>query len=161
MEPISAISSIVGVVDVAFRLTSSLLDYVKDVRNASTDRGLLAEETSSLAKLLERLLNRAQNPGFDQEWLDIKQDLLRQFVRGYGDLAILLGFDVATGQLKQESRLKKIRNATKWSFSKNEVYSILERVTRLQHYASTLLLDEQKWVIQQALFKSLCHTTNN
>ena len=148
MEPISAISTLVGLVDVAFRITSSLLDYAKDVRNASTDRELLAEVTSSLAKLLERFRNRAQNARFDQGWLEIKQDLLRQFVRAYGDLATSLGFDVATGQLKQESRLKKIRNAAKWSFSKNEVYSILEKVTRLQHYASTLLLDEQKSVTQ-------------
>lgn len=30
-----------------------------------------------------------------------------------------------------------------WSFTKSEIYSMLERITRLQLYANTLLLDEQ------------------
>ena len=32
-----------------------------------------------------------------------------------------------------------------WSLNKSEVYSILERIARLQKYANTLLLDDQRY----------------
>lgn len=38
----------------------------------------------------------------------------------------------------------------KWSFSKSEVYSLLERITRLQQHANVLLVDDQKSVFQSS-----------
>lgn len=144
MDPITGVTALVGLVDVAFRTASSLVEYTKNTRNASADRKLLAEESYTLSKLLERFRDRAQSASFDEKWLDARKDLLRQFSRAYDDLATSLNLDSSTSQLKQESRLKTIRTLSRWSFSKNEVYSLLERVTRLQQYASTLLLDEQQ-----------------
>ncbi|SLM37659.1 Ankyrin repeat-containing domain [Lasallia pustulata] len=98
--------------------------------------------------MLERLRSRLQSPAFDDKWLEQRKDIVRQFARAYDELAASLNFDVSTGQLKQESRLKAVRTLSKWSFAKSEVYSLLEKITRLQQYANTLLLEEQHSLIE-------------
>lgn len=146
MDPFSAVAAVVRLADVALHTVSALIEYTNNTQNASADRKLLAKETYILSKMLERLRTRLQSPGFDDKWLEERKDLVRQFARAYDELAASLNFDVLTGHLKQESRLKTIRTLSKWSFTKNEVYSLLERVTRLQQYANILLLEEQQLV---------------
>lgn len=144
MDPFSAVATAVGLADGALRTASALIEYTNNTQNASADRKLLAEETCSLSKMLERLRSRLQSPAFDDKWLEQRKDIVRQFARAYDELAASLNFDVSTGQLKQESRLKAVRTLSKWSFAKSEVYSLLEKITRLQQYANTLLLEEQQ-----------------
>ena len=144
MDPIGAIASIAGLADTALRTTSAIISFVQDAQNASTDRFLLAEEARALFKLLERLRLRAQNSGTDDKWLEDRTDVLRQFQKAYEDLAKTLKVDLLTGNFKRESRFKAIRTATKWPLTKSEVYAILERITRLQQYANTLLFDDQQ-----------------
>lgn len=144
MDPLSAIASILSCLDVALRTTSAIIILVQDTQNASTDRFLLAEEARALSKLLERLRRRVQGSNADDKWIEHRTDVLRQFHRAYEDLAKLLKVDTSTGDLKRESRFRAIRTATKWSLTKSDVYSILERITRLQQHANTLLLDDQQ-----------------
>lgn len=151
MEPLSAAASIVGVVDVALKTTSALIKYARDTKHASSDRILLAEEAAFLTKLLERLRLRTHESRHDEGWLKDHQDILRQFEAAYDDLAVTLKYDVTGGKLKEESRLRAARTAAKWSFTKSEIYSLLERVTRLQQYANMLLSDDQQSVIKSAL----------
>lgn len=144
MDPLSAISGIISCLDVALRTTSAIIALVNDIQNASTDRYLLAEEARALSTLLERLRRRAQSSDVDSKWIEHRTDVLRQFQRAYEDLAKTLKVDTSTGDLKRESRFRAIRTATKWSLTKSEVYSVLERITRLQQHANTLLLDDQQ-----------------
>lgn len=144
MDPISAAASIVGVIDVALKTTSALIKYVRDTKHASADRKPLAEEAAFLSKLLERLRLRAHESRYNEAWLEDHKDIVRQFEEAYDDLAITLNYDVGAGKLKSESRFRTARTAAKWSFTKSEVYSLLERVTRLQQYANMLLSDDQQ-----------------
>lgn len=146
MDPLSATASILGLIDVAIRTTASLVEYTRNTQNASADRRLLCEEAATLAKLLEKLRNRAQGPSTNKAWINERQELLRQFSRAYEDLLTSLKIDAATGQLKQESKLKTICTLSKWSFTKSEVYQLLERITRLQQYTNTLLIDDSQSV---------------
>ena len=146
MDPISMAAGILGVIDVAFRTTSLLAEYARNTKNASADRKLLCEEASSLGSLLERLRDRAQSPNANGTWVNERQELLRKFARASDDLAMSIKFDVSTGKLKQESKFRSICTLSKWSFTKNEVYQLLERITRLQQYTNTMLLDEQQSV---------------
>ena len=139
-------AGILGVIDVAFRTTSLLAEYARNTKDASADRKLLCEEASSLGNLLERLRDRAKGLNADGTWVNERQELLRQFARASDDLALSLKFDVSTGKLKQESKFKTICTLSKWSFTKSEVYQLLERITRLQQYTNTMLLDEQQSV---------------
>ncbi|KAH0536013.1 hypothetical protein FGG08_007096 [Glutinoglossum americanum] len=144
-----AAGSFINVVEVAFRTTSALVNYVQDTQHASTERKLLAEESRSLSAVLENLRERAQNTSLDDKWVGGRRQLVRQFQRAYDDLAASLKVDAPTGQLKQESRIKAIRTASRWSFTKSEVYSLLERINRLQQYANTLLLSDQYTVVER------------
>ena len=149
MEIVGATASVLQVVDLALRATSALIEYTNDTRNASNDRKKLAEETESLARLLERLRTRAEKSGSDDPWMEERIDLVRQFARANDDLAAMLKIGATTGQAKLESRIKIIHTVAKWSFTKSEVYSVLERITRLQLYANTLLLDEQCSMVER------------
>lgn len=148
MEPFSALTTVISFAEIALRTASALVEFTRNTKNASADRKMLAEETLALSKVLERLQSRTRSGTLSERWLEDRRDLLRQFARAHEDLATAFGFDVATGRLKIESRFNTIRTASKWSFTKSEVYSLLEKITRLQQYANTLLLDEQ-WSVPQ------------
>ena len=150
MDPISAVASILSVLDIALRTTSALVQYAEDTRSASTERRILAEEASCLLTILQRLFDRTQNAALELAWLENRKDLVRQFRRAYDDLAAALRLDITTGQLKPESRFQAIRTAARWSFNKSEVYSLVERVTRLQQHANLILLNDQRYVIRQS-----------
>ena len=70
MDPLSTAAALIGVVDVTVRVTTALVGYAKDSKNASSDRKLLAEEAQTLCKLLNRLRERAQKGGRDDNWLE-------------------------------------------------------------------------------------------
>lgn len=144
MDPLSAAAGVVSALDVAFRVTSALVQYAEDTRGATTERRILAEEATCLSNILQRLLERAHSRASDLAWLDDRKNLTRQFRRAFEDLAAALKIDVATGQLKSENKFKTMRTAAKWSFNKSEIYSLVERVTRLQQYANTMLLNDQR-----------------
>ena len=148
MDPLSVTANLVRVIDGALRITFALGEYARDTKNASSDRKLLAEETIFLSKLLQRLRDRAQTARHDETWLADHKDIVRQFAAAYDDLAMTLNFDAVTGKIKEESKLRAARTMAKWSFSKSDVYSLLERITRLQQYANVLLADDQRSVFQ-------------
>ena len=150
MDPLSFTAGLVGVIDAALRTTSALVKYARDTKNASPDRKMLAEETLLLSKLLQRLRDRAQTARHDETWLAEHKDIVRQFEAAYDDLAMTLKFDTVTGKIKEESKLRAARTIAKWSFSKSEVYSLLERITRLQQHANVLLADDQQLFSQFA-----------
>ena len=143
MEAFGAAATLPQLVDIALRTTSTLIEYTRNTQNASSDRKLLAEEAQSLSGLLESLRTRAETSHPDDKWLGQRTDLVQQFAQAYEDLATTLKINVNTKQLEKESRVKKVQTIVKWSFTKSEIYSMLERITRLQLYANTLLLDEQ------------------
>lgn len=148
MDPLSIAASLLSVIDVALRTTTALAKYARDTKNASSDKKLLAEETLFLSKLLHRLRDRAEKARSDQTWLADQKDIVRQFEAAYDDLAMTLSIDTVTGQIKQESKLKAARTIFTWSFSKSEIFFLLERITRLQQHASLLLVDEQQSAYQ-------------
>ncbi|KAL8991865.1 MAG: hypothetical protein Q9169_007581 [Polycauliona sp. 2 TL-2023] len=149
MDPLSITAGLLSVVDVALRTTTALAKYARDTKNASSDRKLLAEETLFLSKLLQRLQDRAGKARSDETWLADHKDIVRQFEAAYDDLAMTLRIDAVTGQIKQESKMRVARTMLTWSFSKSEIYSLLERITRLQQYANLLLIDDQHTILER------------
>lgn len=149
MEPVSLVASVLSLADVALRTSSALVKYSKDVKHASRDRKLLAEEAMFLAKLLERLKERALASNQNSAWEEGQRDVVEQFAAAYHDLATLLNFDISTGQPKNEGRFRALCTSAKWSFSKAEVYDMLQRITRLQQYTNVLLSDKQQDLLEQ------------
>jgi hypothetical protein len=149
MEPISLAATVVSLTDVALRTSSALIKYSKDAKHASRDRKLLAEEASFLSKLLERLRERASASDQESTWAEGHRDIVGQFAAAYQDLVDLLNFDISTGKPKDETRFRSLCTSAKWSFSKSEVYDILQRITRLQQYTNVLLLDKQHDILER------------
>jgi len=147
MEVIGATASIIQILDVALRITEALIRYGNDTKNASREKKVLVEETVSLAAILENLKEYAQSNIHDPTWLESRKDIVRQFQRAYQELATSLQLDIFTGKQKPETKLQAIRAAVKWSFGKSEVYALVERITRLQHYSTTLMIGDQGHVI--------------
>ena len=113
MDPVSTAASVLSIAQIALLVTSALVKYARDTQHASTEKTLLVEEASSLSRMLERLRDRAEGASLNDEWLDDRKDLIRQFQRAYEDLAKALKFNVSTGQLTQDTRLKTILSLTK------------------------------------------------
>ncbi|KAL9595168.1 MAG: hypothetical protein Q9179_005091 [Wetmoreana sp. 5 TL-2023] len=118
MDPFSITASLLCVVDAVLRTTTALAKYARDTKDASSDRKFLAEETLFLSKLLQRLRDRAEKARSDETWLADHKDIA--------------------------SKLRAARTMLTWSFSKSEIYSFLERITRLQQHANLLLVDDQQ-----------------
>ena len=89
-----------------------------------------------LAKLLERLKERALTSNQDSTWAEKHRNVVKQFATVYRDLINLLNFDISSGQPKDESPFKALCTSVKWSFSKTEIYDMLQRITRLQQYTN-------------------------
>ena len=144
MDPVSAVATVLSIADVALRTISTLISYAHDSKHATADRELLVEEAISLKTLLEQLRDHAKNTKIAGQWIQCRKGLIQQFQKAYEDFASLIKLDDSTNQLKQESRFKALRTKTKWTFTKVEVYSLLERMTRLQQHANALLLNDQQ-----------------
>ena len=149
MEPVSLAATVLSIADVALRTSSALVKYSKDFKHASRDRKLLVEEAMFLAKLLERLKERALSSKQNSTWEEGQRDVVRHFAAAFQDLASLLNFDISTGQSQDEGRFKALCTSAKWSFSKAEVYDMLQRITRLQQYTNVLLSDQQQDLLEQ------------
>ena len=148
MDGVSAGAAILGVVDVAFRTTSALIKYAHEVHHASRDRKLLVEEARFLTKLLEQLKARLQT-NRDEAWIENNGDLFGQFENAFQDFAKALEINPKDGKPKDKSKFKTMCSMAKWPFSKAEVYSLLQRVERLQQYARALLSDEQHSILER------------
>jgi len=145
MDPISLTGLAVGCLQAAIQTTSALIQYANDTRNATTHRKILADEAASLKAILELVQDRLTNPSLDPGWLRSRAEVLRQFQTAYDDLAKMLNLDVS-GNVQPRGRIRTVMKAAGWSFTKSEVYALLERITRLQQHANTFLLSDQVWV---------------
>lgn len=146
MDAVSALSSVLAILEAAIKTTSALVSYARDVHNASKERRQLADEAYALSGLLERL--REQQAEYDEEgqasrWFEERRHLIDNFESAWHDLAKILKIDLSTAELKQQNRFKACLSAARWSFSKSEISPILNRVYRLRQLVNTLLLDEQ------------------
>jgi hypothetical protein len=146
MDPFSLTIGILSAVDIASRVATGITGFLKDARHASAERELLAKEAASLLILLENVRDRVRQGSFDSDAITHQTALVKQFKADCEELASTLGFDPSTESLKLESRFRELRTATKWVSSKKEVYAILERISRIEQHANTLLLSHQRSV---------------
>lgn len=145
--------NLIAVVDLAARTSSAFAIYVRDAAQSSSIRGLLAQEATLLQDLLQTLLTRVKTFAHDPAWLTSNQTALSQLRQAHLDLAKLLKVDISLGTPKKEDRFHSLLTAAKWPFSKTEVYTILERVARLQQYVNTLLLADQTTALERLSFQ--------
>ncbi|MCJ1471194.1 hypothetical protein MMC07_009842, partial [Pseudocyphellaria aurata] len=125
MDPLSVTASIIALL----QLSSTVLGYLNDVKDASRDRAKCAVEISNLYSLLFSLRSRLEEGSSDEPWnnevraLGVKDGPLDQFKQALEQLQTKM-----TGG----SRRKKVGDALRWKFSKEEITSIFARIERLK-----------------------------
>ncbi|MCJ1469647.1 hypothetical protein MMC07_008283 [Pseudocyphellaria aurata] len=124
MDPLSVTASIIAII----QLSSEVLGYLNDVKNASKDRIRCAVEASNTYGLLVSLRFRLEESS-NEPWynavraLGVENGPLDQFKQALEQLRTRM-----TGG----STLKKVGDALTWKFSKEEVTCILGRIERLK-----------------------------
>ncbi|OBT38813.1 hypothetical protein VE00_10966 [Pseudogymnoascus sp. WSF 3629] len=127
MDPLSVTASIIAIV----QLTSVIIGYLNDVKDASKDRARCAIEISNVSNLLVTLIYRLDEASPNDCWNTEVQALaaangpIDQYRSALEQLQSNLTSTSSSG-------LKKIGCALTWKFSKDEVANILTRIERLK-----------------------------
>jgi hypothetical protein len=125
MDPISFTASIIAIL----QLTSTVVGYLNDVKDAPKDRALCATEASNLFNLLNLLKYRLEETDTDQTWytavraLAVKDGAFDQYK---------LALEQLQPKVTSGSGIRKVGNALLWKFTKQEVNVILSRMERLK-----------------------------
>ncbi|KAH7061025.1 ankyrin repeat domain-containing protein [Paraphoma chrysanthemicola] len=121
MDPLSATASIISIL----QLSSKVLGYLNDVKDASKDRAKCAIEASHLNSLLTALRFRLEEGDSNTPWYTA----VRALATENGPLD---QFKLALEQLQSKITGGGKSNAFMWKFKKEEVVSILGRIERLK-----------------------------
>lgn len=125
MDPLSITASIIALL----QLTNTVIGYLSDVKDASTDRERCALEASNLYSLLLTLRFRLEERRSNEPWyaaalaLGVENGPLDQYKHALEQLQT---------KITSGSGIKKMGNTLLWKFSKEEVTSILSRMERLK-----------------------------
>jgi hypothetical protein len=122
-DPLSISASIIAVL----QLTSTVVGYLNDVKDASEERLRIRDEITSASFLLYMLRDRAEQASLGEAWLSTVRSLsvpkgpLEQFKRALEQLA---------ARLAPVNKLRKFGKALKWPFQREEIKDILSTIER-------------------------------
>ena len=125
MDPSSTTASIIAIL----QLSSKVLGYLNDVKDASKDRAECAVEAANLNSLLTALRFRLEEGDSSTPWYTA----VRVLATENGPLD---QFKQALEQLQKKmtgrGKIGEVGNALVWKFKKEEIASILGRMERLK-----------------------------
>ncbi|KFY17788.1 hypothetical protein V492_00386 [Pseudogymnoascus sp. VKM F-4246] len=145
MDPLSVTASIIAIV----QLTSVIIGFLNDVKDASKDRARCAIEVSNVSSLLVALIYRLEEASANDGWYTEVQSLaaangpIDQYRSALEQLQSKLTSTASNG-------LKKFGSALTWKFSKEEVTNILTRIERLKSLTQ-IALEMDHFKLSQAL----------
>lgn len=125
MDPISFTASIIAIL----QLTSTVVGYLHDVKDAPKDRARCATEASDLFSLLNNLKYRLEEADTERSWYTA----VRALAAEDGPLdQYKLALEQLQPKVSSGSGIMKVGNILLWKFSKLEVNVILSRMERLK-----------------------------
>ena len=125
MDPLSVTASIIAIL----KLSSEVIGYLTNVKDASRERVTCAVEVSNLHSLLLNLRLHLEEGNVNTPWynavraLEAKNGPLDQFKQALETLQT---------KMSDGGRLKKAGDSLVWKFKKQEVDTILGRIERLK-----------------------------
>lgn len=125
MDPASLTASIITIL----QLTSTAINYLNEIKDASRERARCAIEASNAYNLLVNLRYRLEESTLDSDWyqavraLTVPNGPLDQYRSALEQLS---------SKLTAGGGYKKAGIALTWKFSKDEIHSILSRIERLK-----------------------------
>ena len=142
MDPTSTAASIIAIL----QLSSQVLGYLNDVKDASKDRAKCAIEAANLNSLLTALRFRLEEENSNTPWYTAVRVLttdngpLDQFKQALEELQ-----EKITGR----GKIGMVGNALVWRFKKEEIASILGRMERLKTLVEVVLQMDHLSVLHQ------------
>ncbi|KAF2008719.1 hypothetical protein BU24DRAFT_359840 [Aaosphaeria arxii CBS 175.79] len=132
MDPLSVTASIIAIL----QLSTKVLVYLNDVKDASKDRTQCAVEISNLYNLLFNLRARLETGDPDKSWFTA----LRALTVEHGPLdQFKEALETLQNKMTDSGRLGRAGEALMWKFKKEEIASILNRMERLKSLVGTAL----------------------
>jgi hypothetical protein len=144
MDPLSATASIIAVL----QISSKVVGYLNDVKDAPKDRAKCAIEATNLNSLLTTLRFRLEEGGSNTSWytavraLGVENGPLDQFKQA---------LELLQNNMTGGGRLTKTCDALVWKFKKEEITSILGRMERLKTQIQLALQIDQLLVYMMVL----------
>lgn len=124
MDPLSITASIIAIL----QLTSKVIEYLNDIKDAPKDRARCAIEASNIYNLLTTLRYRLEEGSSNEPWytaikaLGVQNGPLNQYRHVLEQLL---------PKITNSSGIKKMGNTLMWKLSKEEVANMLSRMERL------------------------------
>lgn len=124
MDPLSVTASIIAIL----QLTTKVSEYLRDAKDASTERSQFTTEISNLSNLLVNLLSRVDDTSHEP-WHTKVREL-------GGKEGLIYQYRVALEQLKDKITnghgIKKMTKTLLWKYIKDDAERILSRIERLK-----------------------------
>jgi hypothetical protein len=139
-DPLSITASILAVL----QITSTVTQYLKDVRGGTEDRTRLRDEIRSTICLLEMLKDRIEDPETIDKWFDAVRLLdgpdgpLIQFKNA---------LELLAKKLAPRGRIQQVAQVLKWPLDKAEVNEVLGTIERLKSLFSLAMQNDHVYVI--------------
>jgi hypothetical protein len=137
MDPVTAIGLVASLAQL-IEVTTKVLGFLNDVKNAPRARGELSLETANILTLLIRLRLRVEDTKSpNQIWFSS----LKALTQPPG--GVLMHLEDAFNELSEKLKPSSFITARlKWHFDKKDVDSIQERIRRAQDMISLALQDD-------------------
>ncbi|KAI9766598.1 MAG: hypothetical protein M1840_006409 [Geoglossum simile] len=147
MDPLSVTASIIA----TLQLTSKVIEYLNDVKDAPKDRAHCAIEASNLYNLLTALRYRLEEGTSNEPWntavraLGVKNGPLDQYK---------LMLEQLQTKIKREAGMNRVGYCLLWKFIKEEVMEVLARIERLKTLVQ-IALEMDHFKLSQAIGKGV------
>lgn len=140
MDPVTAVGLVAAVVQL-IDVTSKVIAYVNNIKDAPKDRANLSREAASLLTLLIDLRSRAEEATTSASpWFSGLQSL-----GGEGGLLVDLhnALEKIADKLVPTTGVKNLKRALCWTFEKKEIDAILSKIERLKTLIGLALQKDQ------------------
>lgn len=127
-----------GVISV-ITLTGKLVSYVTDIKAAPTELSRYTTEFSNFGLLLTQLQNKLKDADPSKPWFAELRELGRQG----GEIAQLESLlQALVEKIDQSTKMKKLKSRLFWTLEKEEIATILLRMSRVTSAVHTALLGD-------------------
>jgi hypothetical protein len=135
MDPLSMTASIIAVL----QLTSTLTNYINNVRRATAEQAKVAVEASNLFSLLTSMRFRVEGTRSDDPWFS-QVKMLGTYNGPLDQLRDIL--EEMVGTMSSSRKRDQIKSALMWKFTKSQVDEALQRMERLKSLITCALAND-------------------
>jgi hypothetical protein len=140
-DPLSTVANILAVL----KLAAAATQYIKDVKQGSTDRLRLRDELRSTTCLLEMLKDRIEDSedATEDDGATLNPSSIASLAGEYGPLALFKRIlEEVIAKLAPQDRLRRYAQPLAWPFDKKEIAELVSALERLKSHFSLVMQND-------------------